>query len=214
MRITTRIVIAALAALSVIALFAGPASASRGISISPSTGLITLASNGSWTFGRGLFSVICARVTLKISLATSQISKAAAGRLPEGLAGWITEGTIAECRDAIGGAASSVALTTLAQREKWFPLLYNGFLGTLPNINGVLLLALRSNFSVTTGPAGTCLYEGTIGNLIVFNGSLQSVSNSFLTNSERLISGGEGCPATGSLSGRGTISPTLTIRLI
>jgi hypothetical protein len=219
MRITTRLVITALAALSAIALFAGPASASRALSITPSTGLITLASSEAWTFaGSNGTNIICQRVVLLISLATSQISKSAANRLPEGLIGWVTEGRAPECEESVfHTAVTTTVLARKGARETWFPLLYKTFLGTLPTINGILIVALNAAFEFRNALVGQALFQGAVGNLITFNASRQTERNRFLTGPEnaaiQTTSNGS-YPREGILRGSGTISPTLTIRLI
>jgi hypothetical protein len=213
MRITMRLVMTALIALSAFAFFAGSAAASRALSVTPTRGLITLASNGAWTF-RGSPEVICQRVVLLISL-REQVAKAAAGRLPEGQIGNVQEGTARECRESIfGGEVRTVILARKALRETWFPLRYDAFLGTLPAINGILLTALNGAFSFTNPLIGTCLYRGNVGNLIALNASRQTTENRFLAARIPLISGGGACPPSGELVGRGTISPTLTVSLL
>jgi hypothetical protein len=216
---TNRLVITALAALSAIALFAGPASASRALSIAPSTGLITLASSGAWTFaGSNGTNLICARVVLLISLATSQVAKSSAGRLPEGLFGWITEGRFIECRESLfGSAITLVLLARTESRATWFPLLYKAFLGTLPTINGILLQTLSFGWEFTSALIGRALYRGSPGNLIAFN-ALRSERNRFKEESGNTFIQNEprnsNYPPEIVLRGSGTISPVLTIRLI
>jgi hypothetical protein len=219
MRIITRLVITALAALSAIALFAGPAAASRALSITPSTGLITLTSSGAWTFaGKNGLDLVCARVVLLISLATSQISKSAANRLPEGLMGWVTEGRIAECTERVFGTA--VIVTVLARkalRGTWFPLIYKAFLGTLPSINGILVIALNFGWEWRNSLIGAVLYRGSLGNLIALNARLQTERNRWLEEAENLFiqtTSNSNWPREFVLRGSGTISPTLAIRLV
>jgi hypothetical protein len=211
---TIRILFMTCVTLSALASLADSAVASRALSITPSRGLITLASNGAFTF-RGSPEIICQRVVRLISLRTGQVAKSAAGRLPEGQTGNVQEGTARECRDSILG--SEVRIVILARKENsatWFPLRYDAFLGTLPAINGILLTALNGAFAFFNGFIGTCLYRGNVGNLIALNGSRQTTENRFLANRIPLQSGGSGCPASGELIGRGTISPTLTVSLL
>jgi hypothetical protein len=213
MRITMRLVMTALIALSAFAFFAGSAAASRALSIT-ARGLITLASNGAWTF-KGSPEVICQRVSLLISLRTEQVAKAAAGRLPEGQIGNVQEGRATECRDSLfGSEVRTIILARKPTPSTYFPLRYDAFLGTLPAINGILLTALNGAFSFTNALIGTCLYRGNVGNLIALNGSGQTTENRYLANRIPKQEGGGGCPASGELIGRGTISPVLTIRLI
>jgi hypothetical protein len=219
MRITTRLVITAIAALAVLALYAGAAAASTGLSISPSRGLITLTNSGAWTFTgkeERPLQIICARVQLLLSLATESIRKAAANRLPEGLIGWVTQGTATECRESVLG--SEVRVEILARKTEmrtWFPLLYKAFLGTLPAINGILIVALNAGFSFRNAFVGTALYTGNVGNLISLNARQQTETNRFLPDLTRQIEPrNANFPPEGVLIGRGTIAPTLTIRLI
>jgi hypothetical protein len=220
MRITRYLVIAALAALSVLALYAGPASASRAISIAPIRGLITLTNVGSWTFsGKSGLEAICTRAILLISLATQQILKSSAGKLPEGLIGWITEGAFEGCTERIFGTTLRVFLKARkALRESWFPLLYQTFLGTLPAITGLLIIILRMGFELRNPLLGACLYNApTVGNLIRFNANRESERNTFLEearNLATLTAGGGGCPPEGVLRGAGTITPVLRITLL
>jgi hypothetical protein len=220
MRITTRLVITALAALSAIALFAGSASASRALSITPSTGLITLASSSPWTFaGSNGTNIICERVVLLISLATSQIAKSANNRLPEGLVGWVTEGRTERCRESLfGSEIRTVILARKNARETWFPLLYKAFLGTLPSINGILLQSLNAAFEFTSALIGRALYRGSPGNLIAFNASQQSERNRFKEEAANAATQNEprnsNYPPQGTLRGSGTINPVLTISLL
>jgi hypothetical protein len=216
---TTRLVITAIAAVAALALYAGAAAASTGLSISPSRGLITLTNSGAWTFSgkeaRPL-QFICARVQLLLSLATESIRKAAANRLPEGLIGWITEGAFGECRESLFG--SEIRLELLARkaaRETWFPLLYKAFLGTLPAINGILIVALNAGFSFRNALIGTALYTGNVGNLIALNARQQTETNRFLPDLLRQTEPrNPNFISEGFFVGRGTIAPTLTIRLI
>jgi hypothetical protein len=211
---TIRIMLMACVALSAFAFFAGSAAASRALSITPSRGLITLASNGAWTF-KASPEWICQRVVLLISLSTEQVLKSAAGTLPAGQIGNIQEGTFRECRESLfGGEIRLVLLARKALRATWFPLRYDAFLGTLPAINGILLTTLNGAFSFTNGLIGTCLYRGNVGNLIALNASRQTTENRFLANRIPLQEGGGSCAASGELVGRGTISPTLTLRLL
>jgi hypothetical protein len=220
MAIITRLTLVALAALSAFALFAGSASASRALSITPARGLITLTNSGSWTFtDSARWEAICPRVRLEIQLATEQISKSAAGRLPEGLIGWITEATSMECKENVLGAeADLVILVRKANRETWFPLLYNSFLGTLPSVSGLLFTALNYGWSWRTPLFGQCLYAWNVGHLIAFNARLQSERSRWLARENeaaRLITGNpEVCPRSVLMQGSSTIAPTLTIRLI
>jgi hypothetical protein len=214
MRITMRLVMTALIALSAFAFFAGSAAASRALSITPSRGLITLASNGAWTF-RGSPEVICQRVVLLISLRTEQVLKSAAGTLPAGQIGNVQEGTARECRDSLLG--SEVRTVILARKERnltWFPLRYDAFLGTLPNINGILITALNGAFSFTSELLGTCLYRGVVGNLVALNVNRQTTENRYLPATIFKQEGGTACPPSGELVGRGTISPVLTVSLL
>jgi hypothetical protein len=212
----SRLVITAIAALAILALYAGAASASRGLSVSPSRGLITLTNSGAWTFsgkGANALQIICQRAILLLSLATEQIPKSV--RLPEGLVGWVTEGTIGECVERVLGTA---VVTTLKARkparETWFPLGYTSFLGTLPNINGLLILALHAEFTFRSA-VGVALFRGNVGNLITLNARQQTERNRFLPDLTFQNEPRNGnYPAEGSLIGSGTIAPVLTIRLI
>jgi hypothetical protein len=214
MRIIMRLVLTACVALSAFAFFAGSAAASRALGFTPSRGLITLASNGAWTF-RGSPESICQRGVLLISLRTEQVLKSAAGTLPAGQIGNVTEGSFRECRESLFG--SEVRWVFLARKENsatWFPVRYDAFLGTLPAIGGILLTILNFAISFTNALIGTCLYRGNVGLLIALNASHQPIEYRFLANRIPLQSGGGSCPASGELVGRGTISPTLTVSLL
>jgi hypothetical protein len=219
MRTIVRLATVVVAAVSVVALFAGPASASRALSITPSRGLITLASSGNWSFSEpGGLEFICTSVRLLISLATEQIPKSSAGRLSEGLIGWMTEGTPEGCTErAFGSSITLIILARKSARETWSPLRYDAFLGTLPNINGVLITMLNFEWEWRIALIGECLYRGSLGNLVALNARLQTERNRFLARStEEAVRwrGGASCPASLLIRGAGTITPTLTLRLI
>src|SRR6476660_4760850 len=104
---STRLFIAAFAAMLSLALLATSATASHSLSISPGAGT-AVSATGSVSFGDTeafrLRRVIC-NVTLNGAITKTIVSKATELSLAERTIAEITEGRTRECRDSAGGAA-------------------------------------------------------------------------------------------------------------
>jgi len=148
MRISTRFIVAALAAFTMLAMIAGSASARNRIEVSPTTNELQAP---RLTFA-GTINVIC-DVTLNVTLLRLIVK-----RLGEH-AGLITTGRADRCSDSFGGRPTVVVLPDME-------ITYSSITGTLPNgITGGTLL-VTGGFEITLNILGSvreCLYFGRIG---------------------------------------------------
>ncbi len=210
MRTLTRLVVMALAITASLALLTGAASANRSLSLSPA-GTVRAVSEGKVTFEEpsGSFGLAC-NLTLNGTTARS-VAKRAGEHI-----GSITEGRTNECRDTFFGIAGSATL--LVEPRAPFDQVYTAFLGTLPEINGILFRS-DARFLLVTA-IGSCLYATSAAReapalFEAARGTGAITRGHFLRDSTRLLTRLSGtCPATGSLAGRFTVSPTQTVRLL
>ncbi len=149
---------------------------------------IELISEGSLTFESGAFRVVCA-VTLSGSMSQTSFSMAAGTRF-----GSINRTRVETCT---GGS-----LAFLRASESPYPLTYQSFLGTLPNVTGIRYkvgsVALQS-----TASGFTCLYTGEVEALMEFRGvDAWFVEPGSVTSGRTTLSSGVLCPESASLSGR------------
>ena len=205
-----KLVVAALAAMLIMAIGVGSASASRGFSPSASTFGAT-ARALSFTGSNGV-RVIC-DVTLGGSL-HSTIAKT-----PGTLGGFITSGRVAEERCTAAGGAERGRATILQEGLPWH-VTYNSFTGTLPSaVSGILVTVNNASFLLRVRVFFVeinCLYRGSIGAIIEGRGN-----NSFeritvqLPNSIPVIAGqSEVCPPRGELNGFFTLTAPISITLV
>ncbi len=192
------------------------ASANRSLELRPG-GAITLTAEGTTTFEIGGGNLLCTRLTLRGTLVT-RIAKAGARRLPEGRIGAITEGTSTGCTGPFGEV---VTLTVLAEPRvnglrHPFELRYDSFQGTLPNINGVLVTALKVEFNLPGFGGLRCVYTSEVGARINFPAVAAGNTGSFLTNNFTLVAAlsSESCPSTGELRQRFIVTPRQTLALL
>jgi hypothetical protein len=219
MRLIRATLLASIALFS-LALLAGSASANRSIEVEglESGRSISLTSEGAVTFLEEAGGTDRCNVTL-----TGTIGRliAKTTRLPEGQIGSITGGRTRECVGPFGEAhAENIVLAEprVVGLRGPIPLRYNSFLGTLPRINGILIVALRPGFLIR--PAGLeCLYRvAELGALIEFelNGALpRSGRGRFLTNVANLVAelSNAFCPRSGELRFNFNIRPQLILNL-
>jgi hypothetical protein len=215
MRITRKLAITASFALFSLAMLAGTATASNGIAIEARVGT-QITATGSSTLVSEAVNLIC-NLTLKGTTAKTSVLKRNANRLPEGLIGQITEGTAGPgetCTDSFGGTRDSARLLNTAARP--IDVVYSAFLGTLPRINGIKTINLRTAFVINLPGLGTeCLFEGSIEALFFESRGGQSLDRVTFGNDRiPLIRGTALCPRSGQLRSTLTVSPALPIRLI
>jgi hypothetical protein len=217
MRLIRTMLLASLALFS-LALLAGSASANRSIEVEGVEARrgVTITSEGPTVFTEEGGGTERCNLTL-----TGTIGRLIAKntRLPEGQIGTLTGGRTAGCIGPLGERnreAIVLAEPVVNGLRVPIPLRYNSFLGTLPRINGILIVALRPGFTIF--PLGlTCLYSAAeVGALIRFTGELpRSERGSFLANVANLVrelSSGL-CPARGALSSTFNIRPQLILNL-
>ncbi|HYV16143.1 MAG TPA: hypothetical protein VE972_08980 [Conexibacter sp.] len=193
-----------------LAMFAGPALALRSLQSSNPGAVSLTGANVSFEDEAGFLREVCSGVTLAGEV-IERIGKVAGTAV-----GSITEGRATACR-AFGFVEAAVTIE--ASTRTPFPETYNGFLGTLPTITGVLILIGSVRF--TTVAAGrTCRYEGRVGFLIPVTrearGALIYEGGSFLAEPKlRILAGSTAeCPREGSLRGSLRFERTRTITLL
>lgn len=205
----------AASAIVALALLSGVAAASRGIGTNVvegeniiGTGRTTFEDGGAFGFRR----IIC-EVTLTVKANRSLIVKATGGVIGE-----VTAGSAANCSDSLGNPANATVLaeaTTNGARHP-FPMSYTSFLGTLPEITGILVTTDRAAFLLEDPAARmpTCLYEGRQGYL--FTIARRNVTRGTFLEGETasLVSGARECPTSGRLIGTQTFNRTITITLL
>jgi hypothetical protein len=203
MRVTSRLVLIACTAICSLALFSGAAAANRRLGMRPSGEIRKTVQDFRISDPRGLITVTC-QLTLTGSLA-NEIAKNSQGRLPEGFMGQITRATVEECRGTEGPVAARINAP--------ISLRYDAFLGTLPNITGILFSKLGFNVE-----AYGCTWVGNPGLLMTFPPSENGFGTRF--NAERFLPtplglsrGGFWCPSEVTLSGTGRVTPAQTLTL-
>lgn len=194
-------------AVFAMAFFAGAAAALRSIGISTAEGGRRIRTEGASTFDSReafRFRVTCESLRLNGELAAAAIAKLTA--LPTGKVGTIQEGSATGCRESLGGAAEIRITVPIDLR-------YNSILGTLPNITGILVVALNARFQIRA--ALTCIYEGTVGFLFEVNERREITRGRFLQELVRKTAESPGaCPATGAIIGTMNVSPAVRVSLL
>ena len=213
MRNALRIAVTAAMASVVLVLAAGAAVAERNIAVERG-GEVSI-SNGRLTFeetGRGL-RVIC-NTTINGPLTTTGVKKAR--NLPGGVVGLMKEGRFSGCTEGFGGAAEVVMFSDsehTTEAEHPIPMTYEAFLGTLPSITGILVLALGLILRITASGM-TCNYLGNLGVLMTFPPSGGGNTVALLESSRfRLTTGGLLCPREGFAKGTFRLTPEQRLRL-
>lgn len=151
-----RLAVLACASLALLALASGTASANRGIAILP----------GGPIFAEGPIRINEALRVINIEcelhlegVLRGGVPKIA--RLPEGELGQLTRLEFRECESG----RIPWTVTGLVEPGTPSPVLYQSFLGTLPSITGVLMLALGVGIRIRSGETD-CLYKGDVPYLI------------------------------------------------
>ena len=212
MRNSSKLLLAALASMLILAFGASSASATRLEAGAPGT----ITNEGRLTFEEGGEGprVICDVTKLLTVHRTIPKTEGA-------LVGYVREVRIAEpCREGNAWILDRNNIRTRAGAVEWH-ITYRGFSGTLPRITLVRIL-LKASFLIEA--IVRCLYRGTrienepLGNLREAGGG--SALNRLLVEESvsiplfRELSIGGFCPSSGRLSGTLTISPAITLRLI
>lgn len=198
-------------ALSVVALtlLSGVAAGSRAIGTNVRQGE-DIVGSGRVTFEDGEFfrlrRLIC-DLTLNVRAIRSLVVKATGGVISE-----VTSGVTAGCRDTNRDAFNT---TILAEPRHAFAMSYVGFLGTLPEITGVLVTIERFAFLLEDpGVFETCLYEGTQG--LLFAIARRTVQTGMFLERETaiLVFGARECPGSLRVIGTQSFARTITITLL
>jgi hypothetical protein len=201
MRMPLRLASTAFVLFAALMLFAGTAAAERAIAVE--RGGEVRISGGRLTFEGGFVRVAC-NSTFNGALTPTGVKKVT-GSLPGGVIGLITGGTFTGCSE-------EAQVRLLAEPGEAVPLTYEGFLGRLPSITGILATAL--NMRVQLIVAGqTCEYAGNLGLLAAFP-AVEEANTVILLEATRfrLSSGGILCPREGTA--RATLRMTPAQRLI
>jgi len=209
-----RLIMAASVAACLLAALAANASATRALGIEPA-GPITMMSEGNVTIRVGVFREVICRLGLTGQITAREVAKASARRLVEGRIGQIEGGGAGECTESERGAAE---VLVLAERNTPYPLRYDAFLGTLPDISGILVTSLFSGIRITAFMGLRCLYQGELGLLVTFPPSEDGMARRFnrvrFLETTRLRTTDIGCPTEATFRGELKLMPpqTLTLR--
>lgn len=198
-----------------LAALATTAQASRGIGTNVregesigGSGRVTFEDGGVFGFRR----IVC-DVTLNINANRSLVVKATGGVIGE-----VTAGAAAGCRDSVGNHASAIVLAEVRANgaRHPFPMSYASFLGTLPEISGILVAMNRFAFLFEDPGLGftTCLYEGGQG--LLFALVRQTVTRGTFLEGETLslIVGTGECPGVLRAISTQTFNRTINITLL
>ena len=202
MHVLTRACATIVATLCALTLLGGVAAASRGLQFEPGGSITKVTSDFRIT--QTLRSITC-HVTFSGTLTREVILKSSQGRLPGANVGQISRTTVEECREQ-GGLPVAVRIPTPVE------LRYEGFLGALPNISGLLFAKLSFAIEVAS-----CLYTGNPGLLIAFpaeeSGGTRFNRESWLPNTLTLLRG-ERCNLNAEVGGTGQVTPAQRLRLV
>jgi len=198
MRTITRRAIAALATVAALAIAAAPAAADRSLGIEP--GRVTNTGRISAIYNDGIrTATINCGITIELSYVRS-MSKASAGRLPEGRIGTMSASAV-NCREMV----TNWTVTFLNE----FNMRYEAFLGVLPRITGLLITGLEVGVRIDSRNSN-CLFRGDLPFLVFeFGGGQRFNRKTFLENTLDRI-GGPACPSGSTLE----IDPPITARLL
>ena len=199
-----RTVVVIVVALGIVAGTSTMASASFGIGIAPN-GAIEGTSEGRLVFRGGAGVEISCEVVLRGNLVP--LVRKLVGQPFGAIAG-------GEARGCVGNMFTIGVPTVMFLAP--IPLTYNSFLGTLPNITGLLVNFQPLNFRTNETEArarilAECLYEGTIGGLLTVAGGEFDRLRFLEANRARLKAersrGVENCEAEMVLRGSLRIAP-------
>ncbi len=197
----------ALAAASLLALAAGSATASRSLAI---------AEEGSENIGRIIFTyndmMRSHRINCELFMTLDYVrvvSKGTAERLTEPI-GKIVRARAANCREGLNGWE----ITFLLPAEG-IPMRYDAFLGTLPNISGVLITALDVGVHIRRNTVN-CLFSGSLPYLAFEEGGGTRFNRKRTLSNRLLRVEGVECPVMSGieLAIGLPISPAIDVRLL
>jgi hypothetical protein len=194
----------ALATVLILAVGSTIASASRSLEFS------TRAISASWenlVFGSSeTESPVVCRAAFALALSSQRIAK--------------VNGTqIGTTSATVTGVCTGGSIVMLAEGRQRWPLVYQGFNGTLPNITGILVDIQSAEFLlVASGGFERCLFRGTAKGIMDLGagGSVTGITASptaLIPLSVRLR-GALFCRAVGWFSGTSTVTPATTVRLL
>jgi hypothetical protein len=207
MHTTKKIILAALAAMTLLALLGGTAAALRSLSVTER--VITLLSRALTL--AGAVNVVC-EVGMTITLAANPIAKGPRNN--------IGSASVKVLGQEAGRERCTENTARVLRPEGPYGVNYLSFTGTLPNITGLNLQLLQVPFQVV-GPLGIrCLITSTVLGTQRVNattGKLENLASPFTTSNSR-FEGGFGCPREeGEISFRGTFEPVgtaVSVRLV
>jgi hypothetical protein len=191
-----KLVLAVFAAALLLSVAVGTASASRSI---VSSARVITALWEALRFSAAEFEapVVC-RVSITLSLTSERIAKVIGAQIGTAAA------SVLRREECTGGSGTALE----EGRQRW-PVIYQGFNGTLPRFSGVRVDLQRSAFLVSAaGGLSRCLYEGTAQGIINVEGggrvtSVTAEEGTRLPSRTRLA-GALFCPANGTFSGTST----------
>jgi len=204
MRISGKLLLAALTASLILAIGVGTASASNGIRLTATSGSLARvrADTRALTFSGGGFEVIC-EVSRTLSL------RETIAKVERTVAGGVTDVRVANCR---GGNARVLA----PEAARPWPVRYISFAGTLPNITSVRLEIVGAAFLLEVFFGfGRCLFRGNPQGTTVGTPTITEVRADERIGLREVINlGGAECPTEGFFRGVLTVSPTVRMTLI
>lgn len=199
----------AVAAVCAVAAFAAPAGAMRAVWIQPGGEIKKTVEAFTIRVWGGELRIIC-ELTLTGRITTAPIEKAWAGLLPEGRIGRIEGWEVAGCVTNLGMPAE---VTLLLEEARPVNLRYQGFLGILPVVTGVLFRKLGFAFQIVEPMIlGTCLYRGMVDLLLGFppaegGGGRRFTPERFVVPNAIPRVSPAPCPEIAEVSGLGRVTP-------
>jgi hypothetical protein len=206
----------AVAAVCAVAALAAPAGAMRAVWIQPGGEIQKTVEEFTIRVWGGELTIIC-ELTLAGRLTTAPIDKAWAGLLPEGRIGRIEEWGVAGCSTNLGMPAE---VTLLLEVNRPVNLRYQGFLGVLPGVTGVLFRKLGFAFQIFEPMIlGTCLYRGMVDLLLGFppvegGGGRKFTPERFVIPNAIPRMSPAPCPEIAEVSGLGRVTPPQGVQLV
>ena len=204
MRTYTRVAALMLASALLLAFAAGTASAERALEIRPAGPIVA---EGPVRINEALRIINIECELLLRGMLVPIIQKASAGILPAGQIGRLTGLEFRACID-------NTRRPWIVRFLEPVPVLYNSFLGSLPNITGILMTALNVGIRIMSGETN-CLFRGPLPYLIYKSpGELRFNRKKFLENRLTYVEGN--CPEGSWIELEGTliINPPQEIVLV